>query len=63
MNNDLLKQITPELINNLSPEQRSKVQGILKEYNERKTKYPILKIKLEDYQKEFDEALTAKKED
>ena len=58
-----LNKITPEVLDRLTIEQRQEVTKLIWELEERKLKYPILDLKLHDYQQEFDDAINAKNPD
>ena len=60
---DILKNLTPEMLDELWVEQRHEVHKLIKELKERKLKYPLLDIKFHDYQQEFDDAIKARNPD
>ena len=63
INKDILKKITPEVLDRMSIEQRVEFNKLLNELKERRKKYPILDFKLHDFQQEFADALSARKDD
>jgi len=63
MNANLLKNITPELLDTLTIEERSNVNKLLKEIKERRSLYPLLDVKLNEDQTEFLNAVAERNED
>jgi len=63
MNRELLDNLKPEDLDKLTIEERSGINRLLKEINERKRKYPILDVKLLPHQQKFLEAVKARNPD
>jgi hypothetical protein len=58
-----LSKLSPAMLDKLTIEQRNEVNKLIKEIQDRKLKYPILDVKLHDYQQEFDDAIRMRNED